>query len=586
MKSNSAEDEAQLLAALGSTTASASAYEDAVLLDAQLRLAPRISLPASAAPGSGGAASSSLAPCGEERPSLPDLSSLVPSTGGAPAVSPVLAVLARTRDALRSALRTGGGGGAGEGSRRREVDQLKMKEQILLTYLADVAGIVEGEGSVIPQNRVDHGKKRRRASGTADNYYGNATTDSGQDGSAKQCLTENKEGKETNGKNAAKPLSATSRLNRIKNGEQMETAPRRSLKRQTMMSMKSQLREENGLSPLKSMAEVQAEVEAARRRREERRKRRRKRQRAMLGIDGSDEDEAEPEWKEPEKVKGILKKRAGDEENNPAEEKKHATDRRIESAKGDGGAKTGVRWAISKEDPPSAKPTQDQAKPTHTKVFCPICQLILAADEGGSPDEFLAKHVAECQKASRARSGGRTLRRRKRPTVVDRDIETESHAPSMDATTGGSEVGDPEIDTHASDPGESEGAGDEARPDDTDPVASGPPAAVDDIDEIDYEDRVDDWAERGLARMRSMSERDAAERPPGARAYEGGLELPAWVNDRLFPYQRTGVRWMWELHGQGAGGVGERTGSGRCRLGRPVNFSHRHRVALPSSSRG
>jgi DNA excision repair protein ERCC-6 len=77
----------------------------------------------------------------------------------------------------------------------------------------------------------------------------------------------------------------------------------------------------------------------------------------------------------------------------------------------------------------------------------------------------------------------------------------------------------------------------------------------------DYEDRVDDWIESGLERMKHMEERDETEVPPGAVTYDGGLVIPAWMNNRLFPYQRTGLRWMWELHMQEAGGV---VGDGKC----------------------
>ena len=45
------------------------------------------------------------------------------------------------------------------------------------------------------------------------------------------------------------------------------------------------------------------------------------------------------------------------------------------------------------------------------------------------------------------------------------------------------------------------------------------------------------------------------ETPPGEEEYDGGLVVPAWINDRLFPYQRTGLQWMWELHRQQAGGI-------------------------------
>ena len=34
-----------------------------------------------------------------------------------------------------------------------------------------------------------------------------------------------------------------------------------------------------------------------------------------------------------------------------------------------------------------------------------------------------------------------------------------------------------------------------------------------------------------------------------------GLRLPASVFDRLMPFQRTGVRWLWELHQQSVGGM-------------------------------
>ena len=56
--------------------------------------------------------------------------------------------------------------------------------------------------------------------------------------------------------------------------------------------------------------------------------------------------------------------------------------------------------------------------------------------------------------------------------------------------------------------------------------------------------------------------------------FEGGYRLPADVWNRLFDYQRTAVKWMWELHTQRAGGIiGDEMvgawdgGGGRPRLG-------------------
>lgn len=55
--------------------------------------------------------------------------------------------------------------------------------------------------------------------------------------------------------------------------------------------------------------------------------------------------------------------------------------------------------------------------------------------------------------------------------------------------------------------------------------------------------------------MREMDERDKDEDPPGAVLLEGGFLIPAWINNRLFSYQRTALSWLWELHKQGAGGI-------------------------------
>ena len=37
--------------------------------------------------------------------------------------------------------------------------------------------------------------------------------------------------------------------------------------------------------------------------------------------------------------------------------------------------------------------------------------------------------------------------------------------------------------------------------------------------------------------------------------FDGGYKLPSHIYDALFEYQRTGVKWMWELHCQGVGGI-------------------------------
>ena len=46
--------------------------------------------------------------------------------------------------------------------------------------------------------------------------------------------------------------------------------------------------------------------------------------------------------------------------------------------------------------------------------------------------------------------------------------------------------------------------------------------------------------------------------------FSGGFRVPKSIYDQLFPYQRTAVKWMWELHCQEAGGiVGDEMGLGK-----------------------
>lgn len=46
--------------------------------------------------------------------------------------------------------------------------------------------------------------------------------------------------------------------------------------------------------------------------------------------------------------------------------------------------------------------------------------------------------------------------------------------------------------------------------------------------------------------------------------FDGGFRIPGRIYGRLFPYQQTGVKWLWELHNQRAGGIiGDEMGLGK-----------------------
>jgi DNA excision repair protein ERCC-6 len=46
--------------------------------------------------------------------------------------------------------------------------------------------------------------------------------------------------------------------------------------------------------------------------------------------------------------------------------------------------------------------------------------------------------------------------------------------------------------------------------------------------------------------------------------FDGGFKVPGAIWSELFGYQRTGVKWLWELHNQRAGGIiGDEMGLGK-----------------------
>ena len=358
------------------------------------------------------------------------------------------------------------------------------------------------------------------------------------------------------------------------------------------------MRIDNGLTPLKSMEEERYDVEEKRSRREERKRRRMRRQRELLGLGSeSEEEEEEAEFvDESEKKKKLNGKRAvGNKDNNnittagilkgKSEEMEEEGDELLLTLSSTT-KNNGVRWAkdeeqhVSKKDSKTTTTTTSSSSSTTakqqrstTKVFCPICETILIFNnddkvekEGGgedTPDAFLSRHIAECQQSSSTSSSGRgrlkrTSRRKKKKRVVDYEDVDVDEIMDIDEMIDGSAASmkKEKVDSNSQLLDDDETSDNGATPYN--------PTSIDDMDEFDYEDRTDYWSKYGLKQMNIMAEQDSTEIPPGAEIYDGGFEIPSWVNNRLFPYQRIGVRWMWELHCQGAGGVvGDEMGLGK-----------------------
>lgn len=177
-------------------------------------------------------------------------------------------------------------------------------------------------------------------------------------------------------------------------------------------------------------------------------------------------------------------------------------------------------------------------------LTCPLCQeQVEGGDTVEKSDEQLSLHMQQCQQGGR-----RTRARSGTTTTVANDTVNETSL-SIRSRPAAKKIEKKQSTT--------------SRKIRKQPVRRWKDS-VDDYYEEDYEDRVDDWIDHGRDRMVQVAERDETEIPPGAEEYDGGLFVPAWVNNRLFPYQRAGVRWMWDLHQQEAGGViGDEMGLGK-----------------------
>ncbi|KAL7495615.1 hypothetical protein ACHAWT_005016 [Skeletonema menzelii] len=558
---------------------------------------------------------SSLVPCGKFGIPLPNLSELAPSTScsangnnnnnnrnnSAEDVPHLLTVLSQVRQSLHSAQTKNPTVSDDEETRKRNIDLFHMKEQLCLSYLHNVAGISDDDiDGIIP---TDHYKKRRRRIGNdgqhhddgtvSDDYYGVRVLQEDHDG--QYYYQDDDDSKSRNGAIKKKKKSAStknndkattsllssntqvSRLDQIKNGHQFHhhsnnnntngttnNIPQQRRKRNTIMSLKSQMRIDNGLTPLKSMEEERYDAEQSRKRREERKRRRLNRQKELLGLKHtnleSSEEEEEAEFVDESEQKimaknvGILKGKSED-----VSAKKH-----------------GVRWAGNEEPKDSKDSNASKATTTNiiqrstTKVYCPICETILifnndkeGGDEGGddTPDAFLSRHIAECQQSNGGRGRRTRTSRRKKKRVVDYtddDVDDDT----MDIDEVGAFV--PMKKESADCNSQLDDDNESSKKNESKKESVYNPTSIDDMDEFDYEDRTEYWAKYGLKQVNIMAEQDSTEIPPGAEVYDGGLEIPAWVNNRLFPYQRIGLRWMWELHCQGAGGcVGDEMGLGK-----------------------
>lgn len=450
---NDKNDTDQLLASLGSTVANVDTYESSVLRQATLDSAPLLT-------GVG----------------FPDLSPLAPSydarrgqLAGSADAQHALTLLSRVRSELQQ-----------QQEESHHVLVLRMKEQLLLTYLQTVAGLSPDDLPVDPLREAAMEQKRSLQL-TAPKKK-RATTTIGL--------------RKSDGTMARSVASASATASFGKQALREKEA--RSVKRRTpMMRLKQSQQQE----PNEEDQERKQMLKQQRRERQERRKRRQE----QWQYESSEEEEMNFD---------------DDEQVVPPP----AMEQQAEASN------------VSNGEPATALAT----------VSCPLCEQ--PVETGGDvtqeeSDAKLSQHMQDCQ--------GRRSRRRSRGST---NVSTAPTLPPPVKATAAKKK---------------KRSSSKKR---KQPTQSSWKEAVDDFDEWDYEDRVDDWIAHGIDRMREIAERDEMETPPGTVAYPEDLVIPGWVNNRLFPYQRTGLRWMWDLHLQEAGGVvGDEMGLGKTVQGEKQN---------------
>jgi hypothetical protein len=203
-------------------------------------------------------------------------------------------------------------------------------------------------------------------------------------------------------------------------------------------------------------------------------------------------------------------------------------------------AKVKVEMGIVEEEKEEATIVPEPVQ-SHSiqSVVCPLCQQEISTPDPTQTDTVLSHHMDQCQQR-------RSSRRTSRATTVDEHGVQPEECVDPGRRASKARTAKPKAKKKAN----------------PKPKASHP--ALDDLEEWVYEDRVDNWIESGLSRMKKMKERDASDALPGAEDYPGGLWVPAWINDHLFEYQRAGIKWMWDLREQEAGGiVGDEMGLGK-----------------------
>ncbi|KAG7362229.1 SNF2-related protein [Nitzschia inconspicua] len=597
-------DEAMLASTLGTRIENMDEYESNVLRDAELMSTPRLMMPLHALSATSSGTSSDSATASLLHLGFPSLHTLTPSRNVHTDLPHVQTVLQQLRNRNTTT--------------KTEKDYLK--EQMLLSLLHVVTG--DPDLAVRPQQEARQEQERKKG------YRNNGHTKQQLSTALKTTTTKNGHiSVDLNSSNRTTDVDGdmddpSQRLEQIKQGTKVvrfatnvsaaqvlspSAAFLRSKRRKSMQERRGVAKRDsndNKNDPTKSQSNqpnrdidpdklTLEELEALQQRKERLKKLREEREQRRK----QQQQKQQRKKLKPKKRRLIAKQK---EDTSDEEEFEFTGDDNINQKQGtvlkknrkrnDDGNETTATTTATTIIESQADDNENQNQ--RNLVVCPLCQQAVSVpsiDNQVQVDSILAQHMSSCQ------STGRPSRRRGRkhpPTTCSTNnkynnernmqkVQYKEASESDNNDDGDDNAQAMEEEYTASDDMIDENDDDDVLEADEDcevdsvagtkrkrstnvGLLSHTRETVDDWDENDYEDRVAGWIEHGLEDMKSMKERDTQETPPGEQVYEGGLVIPAWINDRLFPYQRTGLQWMWELHCQQNGGIlGDEMGLGK-----------------------
>lgn len=213
---------------------------------------------------------------------------------------------------------------------------------------------------------------------------------------------------------------------------------------------------------------------------------------------------------------------------------------------------------------------EEDSKEEQLLLICPVCNGNVKYTSSCNPDEVLSIHIDQCQKNNQ--SSRRTTRSRIRSYNSSSITAKESPKSNSKRNNTNEKQGSPLFDDDLGQDGtvveeypapamyETRNKKrktlteifDENSTNNTRTIRS---CCKDDLELWEYEDRVNTWIESGVSNMVSLPEHQPSSELPGKVFFPGGLTIPAWMNNRLFSYQRSALRWLWELYKQKSGSI-------------------------------